>query len=70
MGAEQGVEAVELFDADTTRPIHYDDFEVSQSPLSDPQEAIEEAGLGDRMAYVEHGDTVPFEVSVAQQSSR
>ncbi|ELZ00214.1 MBL fold metallo-hydrolase [Natrialba aegyptia] len=62
MDAEQGVEAVELFDADTNIPIHYNDYEVFQSPLSDFKEAVEEAGLEDRVAYVEHGDTYRFEV--------
>ncbi|MFC4551512.1 MBL fold metallo-hydrolase, partial [Halorussus sp. GCM10023401] len=35
MDAEQGVEAVKLFDADTSIPIHYDDYDVFASPLSD-----------------------------------
>ncbi|UHQ99023.1 MBL fold metallo-hydrolase (plasmid) [Natrinema zhouii] len=62
MNAEQGVEAVELFNADTNIPIHYNDYEVFQSPLSDFKEAVEEANLEDRVAYVEHGDTYRFEV--------
>ena len=62
MDAEQGVEAVELFDADTSIPIHYNDYEVFQSPLSDFKQAVSEAGLEDQVAYVEHGDTFRFEV--------
>lgn len=67
MDAEQGVEAVELFDADTSIPIHYNDYEVFQSPLSDFKEAVEEAGLENQVAYVDHGDTFRFEVPVARQ---
>ncbi|WP_101298380.1 MBL fold metallo-hydrolase [Halegenticoccus soli] len=67
MDAEQGVEAVELFDADTNIPIHYNDYEVFQSPLSDFKEAVREADLEDRVAYVEHGDTYRFEVHAARQ---
>ena len=66
MDAEQGVEAVELFDADENVPIHYNDYEVFQSPLSDFKEAVSEAGLDDRVAYVEHGDTYRFEVSATR----
>lgn len=67
MDAEQGVEAVELFDADTNIPIHYNDYEVFQSPLSDFEKAVSEAGLEDRVAYVEHGDTFRFDVPAARQ---
>ena len=66
MDAEQGVEAVELFDADENIPIHYNDYEVFQSSLSDFKEAVSEAGLDDRVAYVEHGDTYRFEVPAAR----
>jgi L-ascorbate metabolism protein UlaG (beta-lactamase superfamily) len=62
MDAEQGVEAVELFDADTSIPIHYNDYEVFDSPLSEFQEAVEAADLDDQVAYVEHGDTYTFEL--------
>lgn len=67
MDAEQGVEAVERFGADTNVPIHYDDYEVFQSPLSDFKEAVEEAGLEDRVVYVDRGDTYRFEVPAGQQ---
>lgn len=67
MDAEQGLEAVELFDADTSVPIHYNDYGVFKSPLSDFKEAVEEAGLEDNVAYVEHGDTLRFEVPTSRQ---
>lgn len=67
MDAEQGIEAVELFDAETNIPIRYNDYEVFQSPLSDFKEAVREADLEDRVAYVEHGDTFQFEVPAARQ---
>ncbi|MDS0293960.1 MBL fold metallo-hydrolase [Halogeometricum luteum] len=67
MDAEQGVEAVELFDADENVPVHYDDYEVFQSPLSDFEEAVEAAGLEDRVAYVDRGDTYRFEASASTE---
>ena len=62
MDAEQGVEAVELFDADTSIPIHYDDYDVFESPLSEFERAVAAAGLEDRVAYLDRGDTYRFEV--------
>jgi L-ascorbate metabolism protein UlaG (beta-lactamase superfamily) len=66
MDAEQGVDAVELFDAETSIPVHYNDYEVFQSPLSDFTDAVAQAGLEDQVAYVEHGDTYGFDVPAAQ----
>lgn len=56
MDAERGVEAVNPFDANIAIPIHYDDYEVCQSPLSDFEEEVDEAGLEDQVAYVDQGD--------------
>lgn len=66
MDADQGVEAVELFDAETSIPIHYDDYDVFESSLEEFQEAIREAGLEDRVEYVGRGDTARFEVPAAR----
>ncbi|WP_455448983.1 MBL fold metallo-hydrolase [Natrinema thermotolerans] len=63
MDAEQGVEAVDLIDADTAIPIHYDDYEVFRSPLSNFEAAVEKAGLEDRVDYLEYGETFEFESS-------
>ncbi len=62
MDAEQGVEAVELFDADTSIPIHYDDYDVYESSLAEFREAVAAAGLEDRVAYLDRGDEYAFEV--------
>lgn len=62
MDGEQGREAVELFDPETAIPIHYNDYTVFQSPLSDFRREIEDAGLEDRVEYLEHGDSYEFDV--------
>lgn len=67
MDAEQGVEAVKLFDADTSIPIHYNDYEVFRSPRADFEDAIAEAGLEDRVAYLDHGDTYAFEIPAGRR---
>ncbi|MFC6905102.1 MBL fold metallo-hydrolase [Halalkalicoccus tibetensis] len=62
MDERQGTEAIELFDPTTAIPIHYDDYGVLRSSLEELQEAIREAGLDDRVEYVDRGDTARFEV--------
>lgn len=62
MDAQQGVEAVRIINPREAIPIHYNDYEVFKSPLEDFKKAIEEAGLGDRITYLSHGETYNFEV--------
>jgi L-ascorbate metabolism protein UlaG (beta-lactamase superfamily) len=62
MDAEQGLEAMKIVNARTTLPIHYNDYEVFQSPLEDFKRAVREANLEDRVRYLAHGDTYEFEV--------
>ena len=64
MDAEQGVEAVRIINPREAIPIHYNDYEVFKSPLDDFKKAIEEAGLGDRITYLSHGETYNFEVAL------
>ncbi|WP_394295681.1 MBL fold metallo-hydrolase [Candidatus Halobonum tyrrellensis] len=56
MDADQGVDAVRLFDADVSIPIHYDDYDVFRSPLSAFRDAVSAAGLDDRVAYLDRGE--------------
>jgi L-ascorbate metabolism protein UlaG (beta-lactamase superfamily) len=62
MDAEQGVEAMRIVDPRTTIPIHYNDYEVFESPLEDFKKAVADASLEDRVHYLVHGDTYEFEV--------
>jgi L-ascorbate metabolism protein UlaG (beta-lactamase superfamily) len=63
MDAEQGVEAMRIVDPRTAVPIHYNDYEVFESPLEDFKRAVNEAGLEDRVHYLSHGETYEFEVA-------
>jgi L-ascorbate metabolism protein UlaG (beta-lactamase superfamily) len=63
MDAQQGVEMIRLINPRTTVPIHYNDYSVFKSPLSDFVQAVEDAGLGDRVVYLSHGETHEFEVN-------
>lgn len=60
MDAAQGVEATRLIDADVTIPIHYNDYTVFRSPLEDIMQAVDQAGLGERVRYLRPGQTHDF----------
>jgi len=60
MDAKQGVEAMRIVDPALAIPIHYNDYDVFTSPLSDFQEEVRAAGLEDRVHYLSHGETYTF----------
>ncbi|MBA3414954.1 MAG: MBL fold metallo-hydrolase [Chloroflexia bacterium] len=58
MDAEQGVTCLQLVNPRRAVPIHFDDYDVFKSPLSDFQEAVAAAGWADRVSYLDRGDTL------------
>lgn len=62
MDGKQGAKAIEILAPQTAIPIHYNDYTVMKSPLEDFMEAIAQAGLEDRIHYLQHGDTYAFKV--------
>jgi L-ascorbate metabolism protein UlaG (beta-lactamase superfamily) len=60
MDAKEGVRMMQIIVPNKAIPIHYNDYDVFKSPLSDFKEEIERAGLQDRIIYLEHGDTYEF----------
>jgi L-ascorbate metabolism protein UlaG (beta-lactamase superfamily) len=62
MDADQGLEAFNIIQPKLAIPIHYNDYDVFKSPLSDFQQAVATAGLSDRVRYLNHGDTYTFQV--------
>lgn len=71
MGAKQGVEMIKMMEPDVTIPIHYDDYGVFLSPLGDVRKAIEEAGLQDRVVFLDRGDRYQFSVGgTGEQTSK
>ena len=62
MDARQGVEVIRIIGPRTAIPIHYNDYTVFKSPLEDFKRAVAEAGLEERVHYLNHGDTYEFEV--------
>ncbi len=66
MDAEQGVEALRIIRPQAAIPIHYNDYSVFKSPLSDFKEAVSRSGLPVRIVYLSHGDTYGFTVEGCQ----
>lgn len=62
MDAAQGVEAIKIVRPRQVVPIHYNDYDVFKSPLEDFKKAVAAAGFEDRVKYLRHGDTHPFQV--------
>ncbi|KAI0638934.1 Metallo-hydrolase/oxidoreductase [Trametes polyzona] len=62
MDAAQGIQLVHLINPDITIPIHYDDYDVFKSPLKDFQELIVQAGLDEKVVYLNRGDQYLFKI--------
>jgi L-ascorbate metabolism protein UlaG (beta-lactamase superfamily) len=56
MGAKQGVELMLMMQPAVTIPIHFDDYSVFLSPLSDFRYEVEQAGLEARAVFLDRGE--------------
>jgi L-ascorbate metabolism protein UlaG (beta-lactamase superfamily) len=68
MDAKQGVEMLNIIHPEKAIPIHYDDYDMCQSPLSDFQQEIRRAGLVSRTHYLGRGDSHSFRVPESRRS--
>ncbi len=69
LDARQGLRLLRLIQPATAIPIHYNDYPVFRSPLSDFQRLAERARWRDRIAYLEHGETHVFDVAAPHGTS-
>jgi L-ascorbate metabolism protein UlaG (beta-lactamase superfamily) len=60
MDGKDGVEMLQLIAPHHAIPIHYNDYDVFKSPLSDFEKEVNAAGLKDKITYLKHGDTYQF----------
>lgn len=60
MDARQGVELLKLLRPRHAIPIHYNDYDIFTSPLTDFEREVTAAGLQDCVHYLSHGDTYHF----------
>jgi L-ascorbate metabolism protein UlaG (beta-lactamase superfamily) len=62
MDGEQGVDLLEMIRPRVAVPVHFDDYPVFRSPLSDFLEAVERRGPDSRVVTVGRGETLPLPV--------
>lgn len=62
MDAAQGFQLMRLLNPDLTIPIHYDDYSVFLSPLSDFKDKVSHEGWDDRVVYLDRGEMFKFNV--------
>ncbi|KAL8956368.1 MAG: hypothetical protein Q9193_006102, partial [Seirophora villosa] len=60
MDPEQSLGLVKFIESDLTIPIHYDDYDVFLSPLQDFKKKMQEAGLQDKVVYLDRKDKSRF----------
>jgi L-ascorbate metabolism protein UlaG (beta-lactamase superfamily) len=60
MDAKDGVRMMQIILPRRAIPIHYNDYDVFKSPLSDFEKEVDKAGLQDRVIYLKHGDMYRF----------
>lgn len=62
MDGKQGVEMMRIVNPRRAIPVHYNDYDLFKSPLSEFQSEVAAAGLEDRVLYLAHGETHTFDV--------
>jgi L-ascorbate metabolism protein UlaG (beta-lactamase superfamily) len=70
MDGRQGVEAIRVVMPREVVPIHFDDYTVFKSPLSEFLDAVERAGLSRRVRVVSRGETYSFDLDAIRAGSR
>ncbi|MDB5185537.1 MAG: fold metallo-hydrolase [Candidatus Saccharibacteria bacterium] len=62
MDGRQGVKMLEIVHPKLAIPIHYNDYTVFKSPLSDFQNEVAKAEMENHVHYMNHGDEYIFEI--------
>lgn len=60
MDSEQGVKMLQIVAPHKAIPIHYNDYDIFQSPLGDFKKAVQKVSLKDKIHYMAHGDLYHF----------
>jgi L-ascorbate metabolism protein UlaG (beta-lactamase superfamily) len=63
MDSKEGLKMLKIIDPHKAIPIHYNDYDVFKSPLSDFQNEVKQAGLENRVHYLSHGEIYTFELN-------
>ncbi|KAI9149125.1 putative Rieske 2Fe-2S iron-sulfur protein YhfW [Paramyrothecium foliicola] len=62
MDAKQGLQLMQMMNPDITIPIHFDDYDVFTSPLSDFKKEVQQEGLENKVVYLDRGESYNFVV--------
>ncbi|KAI9732667.1 MAG: hypothetical protein M1834_004004 [Cirrosporium novae-zelandiae] len=62
MDAKQGLGLMEMIKPNVTIPIHFDDYDIFLSPLEDFKKLVRDAGLEERVVYLNRGDEYQFNI--------
>jgi L-ascorbate metabolism protein UlaG (beta-lactamase superfamily) len=60
MNGQQGADWLETVDCARVMPVHFDDYTVFRSPLSDFEAEVRRRGLADRVQSIARGGTLPL----------
>lgn len=60
MDGRDGVKLMQIVQPKKAIPIHYDDYDVFKSPLSDFAQEVKAAGLDQQVVWLAHGETYTF----------
>jgi L-ascorbate metabolism protein UlaG (beta-lactamase superfamily) len=60
MDGKDGVQLMQIIQPRHAIPIHYNDYDVFKSPLSDFAREVKAAGLERQVSYLAHGETYGF----------
>ena len=63
MDAKEGVKMFKLVEPKKAIPIHYNDYDVFKSSIEDFKKEVTENGLGDRIHYLNHGESYTFTIN-------
>jgi L-ascorbate metabolism protein UlaG (beta-lactamase superfamily) len=61
MDGKDGVTLLRLIAPQRAIPLHYNDYDVYKSPLSEFERAAEASGLAPKIVYLKHGETYGFQ---------
>jgi L-ascorbate metabolism protein UlaG (beta-lactamase superfamily) len=69
MDGSQGVDLVGIVKPKRAIPIHFDDYDVFQSPLEDFKKEVAAAGLENRVTYLDRGEAYTFQPALIENEA-
>lgn len=70
MDGRQGVDLIGIVKPNRSIPIHFDDYDVFQSPLEDFKKEVAAAGLENRVTYLDRGEAYTFQPALIETEAQ